>query len=262
MNSIVNAAARAETADKLNRLVDAPIRNVIGSFNDDYVKANADFRSKAGLKCHIIRKSGGACCEWCSKLAGKYEYGKEPQDVYRRHDNCTCSVTYVSEKGFQDVWSKKQWKPSDEELERMKSVDTPLIKRTRAEAEEFERQLKKRVDISGKSGIIKEKIIVGKSVGAASKNYPIKLPSGNHAKIVEGTEVTGIKTFAGKGTNTPIRVAQQLEEKYHVKADKWEKVRGTAIIRVNGKNRKAEIHWYEADGERVEMKVKRYYDES
>lgn len=52
-----------------------------------------------------------------------------------------------------------------------------------------------------------------------------------------------------------------MEEKYNIEADKWEKVRGTAIIRANGHNRKAEIHWYEADGERVEMKVKRYLDD-
>lgn len=117
---------------------------------------------------------------------------------------------------------------------------------------------KKSVDKSQKSGII----IIGRSVGASGKNYPIKLPGGNHAKFVEGTSVTGIKTFAGKGTNKPIRVAQQLEEKYHIDADKWEKVRGTATIRINGRNRKAEVHWYEADGERVEMKVKRFLDES
>ena len=113
----------------------------------------------------------------------------------------------------------------------------------------------------GESGRMKENIVIGRSVGASGKNYPIKLPSGNHAKIVEGTEITGIKTFAGKGTNTPIRVVKQLEEKYKINAEKWEKVRGTAYIRENGIKRKVEIHWYEADGERVEMKVKRYFDE-
>ncbi len=118
-----------------------------------------------------------------------------------------------------------------------------------------------KLDKAGKSGIIKENIVIGRSVGAAGKNYPVKLLSGNHAKIVEGTEITGIKTFAGKGTDTPIRVAKQLEDKYKIKAEKWEKVRGTAYIRENGTNRKVEIHWYEADGERVEMKVKRYFDE-
>lgn len=55
-----------------------------------------------------------------------------------------------------------------------------------------------------------------------------------------------MQTFAGKGTDTPISVALKLENNYSIKADKWKKVRGTAIIKVNGRNRRAEIHWYEA----------------
>lgn len=114
----------------------------------------------------------------------------------------------------------------------------------------------------GTSGRIKENIFIGRSVGASGKNYPVKLPNGNHAKIAEGTEITGIKVFAGKGTSVPIRAAKSLEKEYGEKAEQWEKVRGTAFIRENGVKRKAEIHWYEANGKRVKMKVKRYYDES
>ena len=113
----------------------------------------------------------------------------------------------------------------------------------------------------GDGGIIKENIIVGRSLGAASKNYPIKLPDGNHGKVLEGSEITDIVTFAGKGTNNPIRVASELEKTYHIPAEKWEKVRGTAYIRAGNQNKKAELHWYEAEGERVEMKVKRYYED-
>lgn len=269
VNALVNSvSAENITQEVSKRRLDSPVRNITESFYNDYVEANVKFRSKAGLKCYIIRDSHNGCCKWCTNLAGKYEYPDNvPKDIYRRHDNCGCDVTFVSVKGFQDVWSKKQWKPSGEELERMKNINTPLTKRTRVEAEKFKKQLsekyatKSQLDKLEGSGIIKADIKIGKSVGAAGKNYPIKLPSGNHAKIVEGTEVTGIKTFAGKGTNTPIRVAKQLEEKYNIEADKWEKVRGTATIRANGHNRKAEIHWYEADGERVEMKVKRYLDD-
>lgn len=241
VNSIVNAAARAETADKLNRLVDAPIRNVIGSFNDDYVKANADFRSKAGLKCHIIRKSGGACCEWCSNLAGKYEYGKEPQDIYRRHDKCTCSLIYVNDKGFRQV----VWKPSDEELERMKSIDTPLTKRTRAEAEEFDRQLKKRVDISGKSGIIKlEDIRIEKSVGAKAKNYSVMdLNTGEQFHFAEGSRIEKVKVFAGKGSKSVYRKAYVYADKYGGNAEDWQHVKGLGVIDYYGEERRAEVHW-------------------
>ena len=39
-----------------------------------------------------------------------------------------------------------------------------------------------------------------------------------------------IVTFAGKGTNRPIRVAIILEQVYGYPADEWEKVRGMSGI--------------------------------
>lgn len=110
----------------------------------------------------------------------------------------------------------------------------------------------------GGGGIIK----VHKSVGAAGKNYPVKLlDSKQHTKLVEGQEIKGV-TFAGKGTSTEIRERFRLERDYGKSADKWEKVSGNGMVVVEGKQVKAELHWYEADGEVVEMKVKRYLDES
>ena len=79
------------------------------SFHDDFVQENAAFRARAGLKCYITRETDGSCCKWCSALAGRYEYGEEPQDVYHRHDNCGCTVTYENGRKRQDVWSKREW---------------------------------------------------------------------------------------------------------------------------------------------------------
>lgn len=112
--------------------------------------------------------------------------------------------------------------------------------------------------ISGeKSGTIQ----IGKSLGAKAKNYPVKLLDSNQrTKLVEGQSIKGT-VFAGKGTGTEIRDRFRLEADYHIPADKWEKVSGEGYIVLNGKNRKAELHWYEADGEVYEMKVKRYINE-
>lgn len=41
----------------------------------------------------------------------------------------------------------------------------------------------------------------------------------------------------------------------------WAKKRGEGYVIVDGKARRAEIHWYEAEGERVDFKVKRYFDD-
>lgn len=43
---------------------------------------------------------------------------------------------------------------------------------------------------------------------------------GNHAKFAEGTEITKIKVFAGKGTNVEeIRDAIFFESEYAIKAE-------------------------------------------
>lgn len=105
-------------------------------------KKNVKFRSDAGLDCYIIRNDHGGCCKWCSKLAGKYHYPEDvPKDVYRRHDNCGCTVTYLNGRKAQDVWSKTKWNVSDDELERMKKAGV--------------REPVRLVDKSGKSGILK-----------------------------------------------------------------------------------------------------------
>ena len=42
---------------------------------------------------YIIRE-GSNCCEWCSSVAGKYKFGTQPDDIFRRHDNCDCTIIY------------------------------------------------------------------------------------------------------------------------------------------------------------------------
>lgn len=127
--------------------------------------------------------------------------------------------------------------------------------------QDFKKNYWNHVDNSGKSGIIKENEVIGRSVGASAKNYPVRLPDGNHAKFAEGTEITKIKVFAGNGTDMPIRNAIFLENDYGKPADIWQKVRGEGVVIFEGQKRIAEIHWYEADNEKYEIKVKRWLDE-
>ena len=109
-------------------------------------------------------------------------------------------------------------------------------------------------------GIIKI-MDVGRSVGAASKKYSVKMPgSRDHVRLAEGQSVEG-KTFAGKGTKTEIREKYRLEVAYKKPADSFEKVSGNGYIIVEGKKRHAELHWYESENEVFEMKVKRFLDE-
>lgn len=79
-------------------------------------------------------------------------------------------------------------------------------------------------------------------------------------KLAENQNITG-KVFAGKGSGVEIRDRFRLESMYHIPASEWQKVSGNGYIILKGKKQKVELHWYEADGQRVEMKVKRFLDE-
>ena len=109
INSLTDKTVPPETIQRRARNA---IENVAKSFHDDYVRKNAEFRSKAGIKCYIVRETNEKCCKWCSSLAGRYLYVDAPDDIFRRHDNCTCMVTFENGRERQDVWSKKKWQVS------------------------------------------------------------------------------------------------------------------------------------------------------
>lgn len=77
----------------IKRRAKAGCETITKSYHDDCVKKNAQFRHDAGLKCYIVRM-GTKCCEWCSEVAGKYEFGDQPDGIFRRHDNCDCTIIY------------------------------------------------------------------------------------------------------------------------------------------------------------------------
>lgn len=77
----------------IRRRANAPVANVAKSFHDGYIKTNARIRNDLGLKPTIIRY-GANCCAWCSAVAGKYRFGEQPEDIFRRHDNCDCVIIY------------------------------------------------------------------------------------------------------------------------------------------------------------------------
>lgn len=112
---IVDKVSNADSFDDVAWLLDAPVKNFSMSVVDEILKANVDFQGKAGLRPKIIRKAERKCCEWCSRLAGEYDYPDVPDDVYRRHENCRCTVDYDPGDGkkYQNVHTK-QWKTAEE----------------------------------------------------------------------------------------------------------------------------------------------------
>lgn len=110
-SSIRDVSKDVETQKRRAR---AATETATKAMHDERMEAEANFRSGAGLKCYITRVSVGGCCKWCTKVAGRYEYGSEPEDIFRRHDNCDCTVTYENGRERQDVWSKKTWTVSED----------------------------------------------------------------------------------------------------------------------------------------------------
>lgn len=108
VDGIIGRLANEEKYSDISWILKEPIIQFTQSVVDDAIRENASFHSDAGLSPKIIRRTSGKCCEWCQALVGTWEYGYEPQDVYRRHNNCRCTVDYYPGDGKkQNVWSKK-----------------------------------------------------------------------------------------------------------------------------------------------------------
>lgn len=110
--------------DIISRFLGEPLKNIAHSIYDNYVETNVNFRSQSGMKEFIIRRELSSCCDWCKSLAGIYEYGSEPREVYQRHDSCRCMVTFRGEDGtYTDVWSKKEYQTQREaRIERERAI--------------------------------------------------------------------------------------------------------------------------------------------
>lgn len=94
----------------------------------------------------------------------------------------------------------------------------------------------------------------------SGKNYPIKFIGSDHVKF-DSQKVENVIVIAGQGVKTPIREAPRLESFYKHPKNKWQKISGTTKIKFKGKSLKAEIHWYEANGQREEIKLKRIFED-
>lgn len=95
-------------------LYSGPFANILQSALVDTEKELFELTGKSGITSFIVRESNGKCCDWCTSIVGRYEY-PSPTYIFQRHDNCDCTVEYVSEKGIQNVHSKKYRKVSEKD---------------------------------------------------------------------------------------------------------------------------------------------------
>lgn len=111
IDSIINRVANEELFDDVAWILDEPIVNFTHSVVDSVIKANVTFQGESGLNPTVTRTvHGHKPCDWCRSMAGTFDYPNVPENVYRRHDRCRCTVEYdPGTVKKQNVWSK-EWR--------------------------------------------------------------------------------------------------------------------------------------------------------
>lgn len=111
IDGIVNRLAEAEKFEDVQWMLKAPIENYSRSVVVDTVKVNADFHSSVGMQPVIERTGSYKCCEWCASLirGSPYQYPNVPDDVWRVHERCKCTVTYNPGSGKRQNVHTKKW---------------------------------------------------------------------------------------------------------------------------------------------------------
>ena len=171
-SSLTDPNAKPET---IRRRASKPVATVAKSFHDSYIRINAQTRHDLGLKCYLDRVAAPGCCAWCTGIAGRYVYGEHPKDIFRRHDNCSCTVTFENGRERQDVWLKRTWDAKDpKEIERVASRPARL---TQQQAEQLQENAVSRLTLAGERDIMRsidvddyETVTYGKGIAKEVSN--------------------------------------------------------------------------------------------
>lgn len=105
---IINKVSEAKIFDSVAWVLDEPVKNFSINVVDEILRANVEFQGRSGLNPKVIRTAERNCCQWCSDLAGVYDYPVD-REVYQRHERCRCTVEYDPADGRrsrQNVWTK------------------------------------------------------------------------------------------------------------------------------------------------------------
>ena len=99
IEGIIQRLANELTYDDVAWILKEPVVNFTQAVVDDTIKKNVEFHNEAGLKAKVVRIAEANACKWCRSLQGEYDYPNVPQDVWRRHQNDKCVITYYPKKG-------------------------------------------------------------------------------------------------------------------------------------------------------------------
>lgn len=242
IDGIVNKVSESGTFDDVAWVLDEPVKNFSMNVVDEILRANVNFQGRAGLQPKVIRRAERKCCDWCSQLAGVYDYPVD-REVYQRHERCRCTVEYEPGDGRRQNVHTKQWTDSTDSdtLEERKTVGLFSSQKRRYEPD----------------------IVIGKDLGAKAKNYTVMdLSTGEFFQFAQGSRIQNVEVFAGKGSRTEFRKAQKYADRHGGKAEDWQHVKGHGVIETPEGDRNAEVHWVQCAGiGKFDFFVKRWEDD-
>lgn len=107
IDGIIDRLDEAEFFDDVKWILDEPIKNFTQAIVDDVIEKNTEFHKGLGLVPSVTRIVQNDCCDWCREVAGTYYSPNIPDDVYRRHRFCRCTVEYDPGDGKKkNAWKK------------------------------------------------------------------------------------------------------------------------------------------------------------
>lgn len=113
--------------------------------------------------------------------------------------------------------------------------------------------------ITGKISTVAYNMTYPEWIASSMFKDTVKLPGGELSRLSEGTKITKVVVFAGKGTNKDLRIANILAQQYNNSPEGWTHTRGEGFVEFEGSSNRAELHWFEHEETgRVLMKVKRW----
>lgn len=159
IEGLIAKVASYDTTGEALWVLGEPVINYSQAVTDQTIRKNAEANARMGIEAKIVRKAESAGtrtvrrgkrtytyavpCKWCRSLEGTYDYSEVKDtgnDVYRRHENCRCEITYIQGKKRQDVWSKVEWTGEDASRRAELIEQKAEEKRQEAERKALERQ--------------------------------------------------------------------------------------------------------------------------
>lgn len=241
IDGLAKEIAEAEDVLQLATRLTSQIENASMAIVDDSVSENFNFQHGIGLSPKIVRTAESDCCKWCAELEGEYEYEdvkRTGSDVYRRHDNCRCTVEFVPGDGSrQNVHTKRIQYDRDAADRRIQTAQKQMQK-----PRDRDKIIK-----DANAPVYEDDIIVHKGVGAKAKDIMVRLPNGEKTRLTPNTKIEKVQTIAGAGKKRKIDEIDVLTTVFKDTAkspDFWKKKKGMGYVDYHGESYRAEIHWY------------------